>query len=36
MSTRTPAANPRPWGASLTLSAMLVVAYLAATLYQSL
>lgn len=28
-----PATNPRPWGASLTLSTIVILAYLALALY---
>jgi hypothetical protein len=27
-----PVANPRPWGASMTISSMVIIAYLALTL----
>jgi hypothetical protein len=28
-----PVANPRPWGASLTISSAVIIAYLALTLF---
>lgn len=28
-----PVANPRPWGASLTISSVVIIAYLALTLF---
>ena len=33
MSDLYPVANPRPWGASLTLSTIVILAYLALSLY---
>jgi hypothetical protein len=35
MSDLYPVANPRPWGASLTISTIVIIAYLAMSLYMA-